>query len=92
MAVGKLEIFVGWSANLPSFLLMVLHKCVISIGVSIFRSNNSAVCSTVSRITATQTVSGHTAATRTFAHSPSMPAFVTGSDDFRARFWYKKSQ
>uniref|UniRef100_A0A0N5AHB6 Cleavage stimulation factor 50 kDa subunit n=1 Tax=Syphacia muris TaxID=451379 RepID=A0A0N5AHB6_9BILA len=35
---------------------------------------------------------GHTAATRTFSHSPSMPAFVTGSDDFRARFWYKKSQ
>lgn len=36
--------------------------------------------------------SGHTAATRTFTHSPTMPAFVTGSDDYRARFWYKKSQ
>uniref|UniRef100_A0A0M3IG25 Cleavage stimulation factor 50 kDa subunit n=1 Tax=Ascaris lumbricoides TaxID=6252 RepID=A0A0M3IG25_ASCLU len=35
---------------------------------------------------------GHTAATRTFTHSPTMPAFVTGSDDYRARFWYKKSQ
>ncbi|OZC11185.1 WD domain, G-beta repeat protein [Onchocerca flexuosa] len=33
---------------------------------------------------------GHTAATRTFRHSPTMPAFITGSDDFRARFWYKK--
>jgi len=30
---------------------------------------------------------GHTAATRIFVHSPTMPAFVTGSDDFRARFW-----
>ncbi|CAI4231021.1 unnamed protein product [Auanema sp. JU1783] len=33
---------------------------------------------------------GHTAAARAFVHSPTMPAFVTGSDDFRARFWYKK--
>uniref|UniRef100_A0A914UWG7 Cleavage stimulation factor 50 kDa subunit n=1 Tax=Plectus sambesii TaxID=2011161 RepID=A0A914UWG7_9BILA len=33
---------------------------------------------------------GHTAATRCFVHSPTQPAFVTGSDDHRARFWYKK--
>jgi len=33
---------------------------------------------------------GHTSATRCFAHSPTAPAFVTGSDDHRARFWYKK--
>ncbi|CAB3404735.1 unnamed protein product [Caenorhabditis bovis] len=33
---------------------------------------------------------GHTASTRTFVHSPTMPAFVTGSDDYRARFWYRK--
>ncbi|CAJ0945499.1 unnamed protein product, partial [Mesorhabditis belari] len=34
---------------------------------------------------------GHTAPARVLVHSPTMPAFVTGSDDFRARFWYKKS-
>ncbi|KAI1718378.1 cleavage stimulation factor subunit 1, dimerization domain-containing protein [Ditylenchus destructor] len=34
---------------------------------------------------------GHTAPTRAFVHSPTMPAFVTGSDDFRARFWFKKT-
>ena len=34
--------------------------------------------------------SGHTALVRTFVHSPTMPAFITGSEDFRARFWYKK--
>ncbi|PIO72481.1 WD domain, G-beta repeat protein [Teladorsagia circumcincta] len=28
---------------------------------------------------------GHTAATRVFVHSPTVPAFLTGSDDFRAR-------
>ncbi|PIC44505.1 hypothetical protein B9Z55_004850 [Caenorhabditis nigoni] len=33
---------------------------------------------------------GHTSACRTFVHSPSMPAFMTGSDDHRARFWYRK--
>uniref|UniRef100_A0A1I7XTD1 Cleavage stimulation factor 50 kDa subunit n=1 Tax=Heterorhabditis bacteriophora TaxID=37862 RepID=A0A1I7XTD1_HETBA len=33
---------------------------------------------------------GHTASARIFVHSPTMPAFLTGSDDFRARFWYKK--
>uniref|UniRef100_A0A914DNU7 Cleavage stimulation factor 50 kDa subunit n=1 Tax=Acrobeloides nanus TaxID=290746 RepID=A0A914DNU7_9BILA len=33
---------------------------------------------------------GHTAPTRAFEHSPTMAAFITGSDDFRARFWYKK--
>jgi len=33
---------------------------------------------------------GHTAPTRAFVHSPTQPAFVTGSDDFRARFWYKR--
>ncbi|KAK0415304.1 hypothetical protein QR680_011881 [Steinernema hermaphroditum] len=32
---------------------------------------------------------GHTAPCRVFVHSPTMPAFVTGSDDYRARFWYK---
>jgi len=35
---------------------------------------------------------GHTAPTRAFVHSPTMPAFVTGSDDFRARFWFKKAE
>ncbi|CAD5212263.1 unnamed protein product [Bursaphelenchus okinawaensis] len=35
---------------------------------------------------------GHTAPCRVFTHSPTMAAFVTGSDDFRARFWVKKSQ
>ena len=34
---------------------------------------------------------GHTAPVRRFAHSPTDPAFVTGSDDNRARFWYKKT-
>ncbi|GMR38343.1 hypothetical protein PMAYCL1PPCAC_08538, partial [Pristionchus mayeri] len=33
---------------------------------------------------------GHTLATRVFVHSPTAPAFLTGSDDFRSRFWYKK--
>ncbi|EYC22992.1 hypothetical protein Y032_0016g3059 [Ancylostoma ceylanicum] len=33
---------------------------------------------------------GHTAATRVFVHSPTVPAFLTGSDDFRARFWFRK--
>uniref|UniRef100_A0A915EGF2 Cleavage stimulation factor 50 kDa subunit n=1 Tax=Ditylenchus dipsaci TaxID=166011 RepID=A0A915EGF2_9BILA len=33
---------------------------------------------------------GHTAPTRAFVHSPTMPAFVTGSDDHRARFWFRK--
>lgn len=33
---------------------------------------------------------GHTSSCRTFVHSPSMPAFITGSDDHRARFWYRK--
>ncbi|CAI5441858.1 unnamed protein product [Caenorhabditis angaria] len=33
---------------------------------------------------------GHTSSTRTFVHSPTMPAFLTGSDDHRARFWYRK--
>ncbi|TKR76813.1 hypothetical protein L596_017893 [Steinernema carpocapsae] len=34
---------------------------------------------------------GHTAPCRVFVHSPTMPAFLTGSDDYRARFWYKSS-
>lgn len=33
---------------------------------------------------------GHTAPTRAFVHSPTMPAFITGSDDCRARFWFRK--
>lgn len=35
---------------------------------------------------------GHTAPCRVLTHSPTMAAFVTGSDDYRARFWVKKSQ
>lgn len=35
---------------------------------------------------------GHAAVVRAFTHSPSMPAFVTCSDDFRARFWFRRSQ
>uniref|UniRef100_A0A183BPP0 Cleavage stimulation factor 50 kDa subunit n=1 Tax=Globodera pallida TaxID=36090 RepID=A0A183BPP0_GLOPA len=35
---------------------------------------------------------GHTAPTRAFVHSPSMPMFVTGSDDHRIRFWYRRRQ
>uniref|UniRef100_A0A8R1IHP8 Cleavage stimulation factor 50 kDa subunit n=2 Tax=Caenorhabditis japonica TaxID=281687 RepID=A0A8R1IHP8_CAEJA len=33
---------------------------------------------------------GHSVYCRTFSHSPTMPAFITGSDDHRARFWYRK--
>lgn len=35
---------------------------------------------------------GHTAPTRTFVHSPTMPMFVTGSDDHRIRFWFRRRQ
>jgi len=34
---------------------------------------------------------GHTAPVRYFIHSPTQPAFLTCSEDFRARFWYKKT-
>ncbi|RWS13287.1 cleavage stimulation factor subunit 1-like protein [Dinothrombium tinctorium] len=33
---------------------------------------------------------GHNNAVRQFCHSPTAPAFLTCSDDYRARFWYKK--
>ena len=33
---------------------------------------------------------GHNNAVRYFSHSPSSAAFLTCSDDYRARFWYKK--
>ena len=33
---------------------------------------------------------GHNAPVRHFAHSPTSAAFLTCSDDFRARFWYYK--
>jgi len=35
---------------------------------------------------------GHNNLVRSIVHSPMGPAFVTCSDDFRARFWYKKLQ
>ncbi|CAK5075235.1 unnamed protein product [Meloidogyne enterolobii] len=35
---------------------------------------------------------GHTAETRAFVHSPTMPIFVTGSDDHRVRFWFRKQE
>ncbi|KAK2165794.1 hypothetical protein LSH36_45g07027 [Paralvinella palmiformis] len=34
---------------------------------------------------------GHNASVRCIAHSPTGPAFVTCSEDFRARFWYRKA-
>ncbi|KAL1242481.1 hypothetical protein TSPI_00035 [Trichinella spiralis] len=34
---------------------------------------------------------GHTAPVRGFAHSPTQAAFVSCSDDFRARFWLSKT-
>ncbi|CAD6192060.1 unnamed protein product [Caenorhabditis auriculariae] len=34
---------------------------------------------------------GHTTSVRAFVHSPTMSAFLTGSDDYRARFWYRKA-
>ncbi|CAG0893890.1 unnamed protein product [Cyprideis torosa] len=33
---------------------------------------------------------GHNAAVRRVVHSPIAPAFMSCSDDFRARFWYKR--
>jgi len=33
---------------------------------------------------------GHQGPARRIAHSPTAPAFITCSEDFRARFWYKK--
>lgn len=35
--------------------------------------------------------SGHNASVRQITHSPTGPAFITCSDDFRARFWYRKA-
>ena len=34
---------------------------------------------------------GHNGTVRHIVHSPNSPAFLTCSDDFRARFWYKRS-
>ncbi|XP_069113989.1 cleavage stimulation factor subunit 1-like [Argopecten irradians] len=34
---------------------------------------------------------GHNGAVRYIAHSPTGPAFITCSEDFRARFWYRKA-
>lgn len=34
---------------------------------------------------------GHNGVVRYLAHSPTGPAFVSCSDDFRARFWYRKA-
>ncbi|KAF4519152.1 hypothetical protein B566_EDAN008214 [Ephemera danica] len=33
---------------------------------------------------------GHNGAVRYLVHSPNSPAFLTCSDDFRARFWYRR--
>jgi len=35
---------------------------------------------------------GHNQAIRCLAHSPTVPAFLTCSDDYRARFWYYVSE
>lgn len=35
---------------------------------------------------------GHNQPIRQFVHSPTSPAFLTCSDDFRARFWYRKNE
>jgi cleavage stimulation factor subunit 1 len=35
---------------------------------------------------------GHTAETRAFVHSPTMPIFVSGSDDHRVRFWFRRQE
>ncbi|KAI0229652.1 Cleavage stimulation factor subunit 1 [Lamellibrachia satsuma] len=35
---------------------------------------------------------GHNGVVRCIVHSPTGPAFVTCSDDFRARFWYRKAE
>ncbi|XP_062608775.1 cleavage stimulation factor subunit 1-like [Saccostrea cucullata] len=34
---------------------------------------------------------GHNGAVRYIGHSPTGPAFITCSEDFRARFWYRKA-
>jgi len=34
---------------------------------------------------------GHNGVVRYIAHSPIGPAFVSCSDDYRARFWYRKA-
>lgn len=33
---------------------------------------------------------GHNGPIRSIVHSPNSAAFLTCSDDFRARFWFKK--
>lgn len=35
---------------------------------------------------------GHNGVVRCIAHSPVGPAFVSCSDDYRARFWYRKTE
>lgn len=34
---------------------------------------------------------GHNGPVRYITHSPNAPAFLTCSDDFRARFWYRRA-
>lgn len=34
---------------------------------------------------------GHNGSVRTIVHSPTGPAFITCSEDYRARFWYRKA-
>ena len=34
---------------------------------------------------------GHNGPVRHMVHSPCSPAFITCSDDFRARFWYRRN-
>jgi cleavage stimulation factor subunit 1 len=35
---------------------------------------------------------GHNHPVRQFVHSPTSPAFLTCSDDYRARFWYRRNE
>ncbi len=35
--------------------------------------------------------SGHNGAVRYIVHAPSTAAFLTCSDDYRARFWYRRN-
>ena len=37
-------------------------------------------------------LAGHNNIVRCIIHSPTGPAFVTCSDDYRARFWYRKAE
>ncbi|VDM37766.1 unnamed protein product [Toxocara canis] len=70
------------------------NRCLIAYTVLFPDEKSGSLCSWDARNADRKRLLalGHTAATRTFTHSPTMPAFVTGSDDYRARFWYKKSQ